>query len=479
VLDTRNFTGEIGYAVVDLATGEMLDAHLPDRGFPPASVIKLVTALYGLDTLGPGRRFETRLIASGEIANGVLKGDLCLQGGGDPELDSDDLAELAKQAAALGLTRVEGRFLVDATVLPTLDRIDADQPVYVAYNPSVSGVNLNFNRVLFEWARGAKDLTLQARALGVSPAVNTVSISDAPSVHGVFDYRQTPGMETWMVARSALKREGKRWLPVRRPVAHAADVFRTLAAGAGVMLPPGEAGAAPAGGRVLARVASRPLRDMTRLMLKHSTNLTAEAIGLSASRARGRPVADLAASGREMADWARDYVGVGVGVGAGVGAGAGIGRRASARSPGALFAAEASERTGDAMRFANHSGLTPDSRITPQQLVRILRTADQREGTALRDILKPLDLKARKGETGPARPAHGWAKTGTMNFVTGLGGYIDAASGRRLAFAIFAEDLERREAAGMGRERPRGARTWLARTRRMERKLTLDWAARY
>jgi D-alanyl-D-alanine carboxypeptidase/D-alanyl-D-alanine-endopeptidase (penicillin-binding protein 4) len=66
-----------------------------------------------------------------------------------------------------------------------------------------------------------------------------------------------------------------------------------------------------------------------------------------------------------------------------------------------------------------------------------------------------------------------------MNFVTGLGGYIDAASGRRLAFAIFAEDLERREAAGMGRERPRGARTWLARTRRMERKLTLDWAARY
>jgi D-alanyl-D-alanine carboxypeptidase/D-alanyl-D-alanine-endopeptidase (penicillin-binding protein 4) len=171
-----------------------------------------------------------------------------------------------------------------------------------------------------------------------------------------------------------------------------------------------------------------------------------------------------------MEAWARAY--------------AGLGRRAAARSPGSLFAAEASEAGREAgpgapMRFANHSGLSADSRITPRQLTQILQAADRRDGTALREILKPLDLKPRKGEAPMPKPAHGWAKTGTMNFVTGLGGYIDAASGRRLAFAIFAEDLERRAAAAKGRERPRGARTWLARTRVMERKLAMDWAARY
>ena len=47
-----------------------------------------------------------------------------------------------------------------------LDRIDGGQPEHVAYNPSYGGLNLNFNRVHFEWKKRQDDyeVTMQARA---------------------------------------------------------------------------------------------------------------------------------------------------------------------------------------------------------------------------------------------------------------------------------------------------------------------------
>ena len=38
-----------------------------------------------------------------------------------------------------------------------------------------------------------------------------------------------------------------------------------------------------------------------------------------------------------------------------------------------------------------------------------------------------------------------WAKSGTMRYIKGLAGYIDAASGRRLIFALFVYDPNRRQ----------------------------------
>jgi D-alanyl-D-alanine carboxypeptidase/D-alanyl-D-alanine-endopeptidase (penicillin-binding protein 4) len=50
---------------------------------PPASVAKALTSLYALDTLGADHRFQTRVMATGSVIGGVLKGDLILVGGGD------------------------------------------------------------------------------------------------------------------------------------------------------------------------------------------------------------------------------------------------------------------------------------------------------------------------------------------------------------------------------------------------------------
>ena len=71
------------------------------------------------------------------------------------------------------------------------------------------------------------------------------------------------------------------------------------------------------------------------------------------------------------------------------------------------------------------------------------------------------------------------AKTGTLDFARGLAGYARAASGRRLVFAYFANDLERRaETRGMGR-RPPGARGWRNRAQALERALLRSWTRRF
>ena len=98
--------GQVSYALVDVGSGRRLESRGAAVGLPPASVTKVVTALYALDTLGPGYRFQTRLLASGPVRDGVLEGDLILAGGGDPTLDTDALADVAARLKGTGLRAV-------------------------------------------------------------------------------------------------------------------------------------------------------------------------------------------------------------------------------------------------------------------------------------------------------------------------------------------------------------------------------------
>ena len=114
-----------------------------------------MTTLYALDALGPGYRFRTELRAAGPVEGGVLEGDLVLAGGGDPLLDTDALGDMAGALArAAGSTRSRGGSWSPTGALPAVAEIDAGQPEDAAYNPTISGMNLNFNRVFLAWGPG-------------------------------------------------------------------------------------------------------------------------------------------------------------------------------------------------------------------------------------------------------------------------------------------------------------------------------------
>lgn len=451
-------SGDVTFAVIDLDTGLLVEGRGLDLPLPPASVAKAPTALYALDALGPDHRFETRVIAVGERSGGVLTGDLILQGGGDPEADTVTLDGLARAVASAGLRKVEGRFLIDDGLLPSIERIDGTQPEYAAYNPSVGALNLNYNRVHAEWRRGANGyaMSVEARAEGLSPPTDAavVRIVETTTSGGVFDYRPGATPEAWTVARKALGKRGARWLPVRRPSDYAAATFRTLASGAGLALPNPVTGRSPVVADVIARATSRPLRSILRDMLRYSTNLTAEAAGLAASRTRRTPDG-LAGSAAQMNAWAAAFAGFPAG------------------DPG--------------FQLVNHSGLSGDSRASARRLVEILAAADRRGfpglgggGAATLRGLLPEKPYLEEGKPRPPVEAVLRAKTGTMNFASALAGYIDTGRGRRLAFAILTADVAKREAIRNRQiESPRGSRSWAARSRQLQRALIRSWIARF
>ena len=429
--------GNVGFAVTDVQSGEVLEARLGSTYLPPASTLKTVTALYALDRLGPAHRFRTYVLVTGPVRAGRVDGDLVLAGGGDPTLDTDQLAELAVMVREAGIREVSGAFKVYAEALPRGDRIDHDQPDHVSYNPSYGGLNLNFNRVHFEWKRAQDDyqITLQARALRFRPSTSVASMAIVDRKSPVYDHWSNGQRDNWSVARRALGRDGARWLPVRYPARYAGDVFRTLARSNGLILKPAVLDSARPEGSVVAEVESDELRPMLQGMLKYSTNLTAEVAGMSASATNGA-LETLDASAHGMA--------------------------AYARSQGSGF-----------VMFKDHSGLNYESAITPSGMARILAANPE-----VLPLLKNVNLSLGKDRPAPAG-VDVVAKTGTLNFVSALAGFI-LGGPRALSFAIFTADTARRDAIPPAqRERPPGARGWSRRSRSLQKELIRDWTQRY
>ncbi len=441
----RSGLGDLSSFVLrDLQTGRVLEEHRPEAAMPPASVTKAVTSLYALEALGASHSFSTWVMTTGPISGGRVQGDLYLVGGGDPHLDTDGLDDLARQVTEAGIFGVNGNCYVVSGALPHHDSIDPEQPEHVGYNPSISGLNLNFNRVHFEWkpVKDGWDLRMSARSQNHDPKVSYTEMAVANDQPRVFAYRKARDAELWSVASSALGKGGARWLPVRRPERYAAEVFRTLAAARNLRLPTLRiTQTLPKGARPIAEVRSAKLAPMLRSMLRYSTNLTAEVVGLRASQSRGSTPADIAASAAAMTTWLR-----------------GTHRLSRAR-------------------FLNHSGLTDDTRISSAEMVQVL---DIEAGGPLHDLMRGKQVVDEQG-----KPVHGGqvmlhAKSGTLNFTRGLAGYIDCKSGRQLAFSIFAADLGKRNASIAAREeRPRGARRWRNVARTQEHALLQRWGKLY
>ena len=79
----------------------------------PASTIKLLTTLVALDILGPKYRWKTELFTDGAIKNGTLKGNIYFVGHGDPKWIPEELSGLTKQLRQLGIQRIDGNLIFD------------------------------------------------------------------------------------------------------------------------------------------------------------------------------------------------------------------------------------------------------------------------------------------------------------------------------------------------------------------------------
>jgi len=441
-LGTENF----GYFVVDVADGSVVAELNADQPFMPASVAKVPTTAAALQILGPDHRFETTVLAEGEVVDGVLDGALTLRGGGDPVLTGDDLKQLAADIAKAGIKKVTGAFRYDASLLVETPKINALQPEVVGYNPGVSALSVNFNRVRMVWRNDDKGPSGEARAVSDGLSLSLDAIGFAPAdgpLAGPFARAGELSEDNWQLSPKLSKR-GEDWLPVRNPAPVTAAIPRLLAAKEGVELPEPTPGTAGAEAREIASHQSPDLAEIIRRVLRSSNNMAAELVGLAASRSiTGRPLT-LEESAETVANYWR------------------------LRVPSLDW---------DGFYLENHSGLSSKSRVSPRQLVAMLQAAADPAGDPeFYRLLRAASWKAPNGKAVRIR-----AKTGTIEYGRGLAGYVDAADGRRLAFAVFFNDFERRAALDAAFDpqvdnRDPKWRPWRRRALNLEESLLNGWA---
>lgn len=114
------------YGILIKPLGEQapVESYQSHKSFAPASVMKLITTATALEKLGAEYRYMTRLEYSGEIVDGVLRGNVMIKGDGDPTLGSKHFYEhpeefldvWVRELQVLGIERIEGTVVADASV---------------------------------------------------------------------------------------------------------------------------------------------------------------------------------------------------------------------------------------------------------------------------------------------------------------------------------------------------------------------------
>lgn len=414
----RRVAPAMGVHVVDLEGGETVYAWNADEARVIASNTKLFTTAAALDGLGPGYFFETRLLARGRVADGVLAGDLGVVGGGDPSIsgrqDGDPYSVFRGWAAelrALGVGRVDGDLLLDHGLFED-QTIHPDWPrdqLTRWYEAPVGGLSFNDNCVLVRvWpggngGRARVELVPPAPLLEVDNTARTVASARGQrvhisrtgttiDVHGRIWYGSGP-VETWVTVpdpveyfgaglRDALSREGVelrgRVVPVER-------------------LP----------GPLWRRVAVHrsDLVDAVRVVNKRSQNFYAESL-----------LKLLAAERCHEGSWRQGVRAVGdflVGLGAARGS----------------------------FTMADGSGMSRENRFTPRHLTALLRHMFYHPAGAEFAQSMPYggeDVGSwKKRLADPPYAGNVYAKTGTLDGVSALSGYARSLSGRTYAFSIL------------------------------------------
>ncbi|MGC2888505.1 MAG: D-alanyl-D-alanine carboxypeptidase/D-alanyl-D-alanine-endopeptidase [Candidatus Acidiferrum sp.] len=315
VMDRPEFAhANFGIEFYSLETGKVIYSVNPNKLFVPASTTKTLTEGTILAKFGADYRFHTRVYRTGPIdKKGTLKGDLVLVASGDPDLSNriqpdgtlafvdedhsyggpavagDPLAvikEFAKDVAAKGIRRIEGRVLVDASLFPDGGKEGGTGVV-------ISSIVVNDNVIDLVAAPGAK--IGDPVALAVSPKtayatfVNQLTTSAAgasPEIRDPVTVTNPDGSVTVTLAGSLPAASHPFTAPyaVPSPTKFAQTVLAESLASAGVQIKPPKNASAPdfktlasfyAPDNQVAEHVSPPLSEELKVTLKVSQNLHA------------------------------------------------------------------------------------------------------------------------------------------------------------------------------------------------------------
>lgn len=390
--------------------------HRANVPMQPASTMKIVTSIVALDRLGPNHRGSTELRSAAPLVGGVLRGDLVLKGGADPDLGLPQLWALLLDLRQAGVQAIEGDLLVDRSLFnpPRMDvgLAPFDESPESPYNVIPDALHLAGHLLPLELK--SDGTTVRAGTVPALPGIDVdaaaMTISPARACRDWHDGWK-PALVTRAAGRIAARLQGA-YPPncVQRTALQLIDrleleehLFRAVWRGlGGTWTGRAREAAAPAGSRVLARRSSRPWGEVLRSMNKTSANAHARLLYLQL----GVPGSDT--------------------------------RQAAERQVRGWLAEHGIDHTG--LVLDNGSGLSRSERITPLQLASMLKAAHAgRHAAELAMSLPTVGVDGTMRNRLKDSPASGWArlKTGTLRNVVALAGYVDDAQGRPWAVAMM------------------------------------------
>jgi D-alanyl-D-alanine carboxypeptidase/D-alanyl-D-alanine-endopeptidase (penicillin-binding protein 4) len=289
---------EDAVGMVVLRGNAVLLSHQADKVMQPASTMKLVTTLAGLDLLGPVFRGRTELRSTGEVTAGVLKGDLYLRGGADADFNEDALVHMLEKLRTAGIRKIDGDLILDRTLFqpsrPDLGAAPFDEYPDAYYNlvPDALLLNMNMLRITLDSSGGKLRLDMLPQLDNVHVAAD-MALVDADcakwddlwnpptwarqgtritvTLHGTFPRHCGPKT----VNVNLLDRSDYAERLFRSTWAKLGGKFHGVAREAAME------NATPASSKVLAEHVSRPLADVLRDINKTSDNGLARTLYLS------------------------------------------------------------------------------------------------------------------------------------------------------------------------------------------------------
>ena len=423
-------SADIGIQVVDVATGEEVYAHRADEDFLPASVMKVVTAAAALRTLGPAYRFSTVLLRDEDVEideEGTLQGDLYVWGGGDPLLVVEQLWKMARELKLAGVNQIDGRLVFDAEyfddeylVAGWRKKVDiTNGPAYFA---PISALTVNYNTTAIVVAPGPEageaarvELETPVDLFTLENEVTTGRLGSRPwmTIEREVDWKS--GEITFVLEGNIPMGEDpwRYYRAVADPKTHFMAVFEEMLDAHGIDVEGrSRLGKAPQDTVALVTWKSSSLQDLLNQMNKNSSNIIAEQV----LKAMGAEVHGAPGTTEKGLMVISDYL-----------------------SSLGIPAEETS--------LVNGSGLSRQLTLRPSHITAVLMDMhhDRQVGS---EFLASLSVGGRDGtlrrrfnddeHMGRVR-----GKTGSVNGVYCLAGYIDAGDGQVYAFSFLVNNFSR------------------------------------
>ena len=408
----------------EINTTDPIIAFNSDKPMNPASVMKLITTFAGLELLGPAFTWKTEIYTNGVLKEGKLQGDLIIKGYGDPRLNLENFWLLIGRLYQKGLHEITGDLILDNSYfdIPIENPAAFDNKPYRSYNTSPEAHLVNYRatelRIIPEAGNDSARIIInpqtefitlnnnlkltKSKCIEWRDTLDTIIDIDTENNHHATvtlngDYPIACGKKSLL-------------LSLHNSQTYTLGLFKKLwKQQGGVFNGKVRTGIAPDEKLPYEIHQSPPLTEIIRDINKYSNNTAARQLYLTLGTVSGNKPATLNKSNNAVRQWLKSK-----------------------------------ELDSPEFEIENGSGLSRNERISARHLGKLLLKAYQ--SSVMPEFISSLPILAvdgtmKKRLTGTNVTGRAHIKTGSLNEVKAMAGYILDKSGKRMAIIFLVNHI--------------------------------------